>query len=221
MKILPILLILFTLILGCDSKVPKSNVIENLNQSKSDSLVNDSINWLEKNRTLTNNDISIFDSLTLSFNKSNFLKEIGFSNSGHEKSQYLLEPDTSGFLYSYFVFKPEFKNQGLASIDAMRVTTFKYGKDVGNYNSNEIFIELICKIKDSRLQKLDIVGAKRTAFDQYTQFKLETDSTIFYLDKPKFLLLKIKADTVKWFKFGYIKDNLNSLQKSDLQKFRI
>ncbi|NBG67414.1 hypothetical protein [Acidiluteibacter ferrifornacis] len=168
-----------------------------------------------------NTEKTIFDYIFSQFDASEFLDVMNFENSGIGNTNYLLKPDTSGFFYSYFVFKSEDKSQVTMSIDEMRVTTYKYGNIVGNYNSNETFRELICKTKDSRLKNLNFVGSKRTDFDIYRNYKSQTDSTIFYHNHPTFLLLKFDVDTVKWFKFGYINKELNQTQKADLLKYKL
>ncbi len=148
----------------------------------------------------------------------NFKKEYGSSHSGSGNfSNVFDQPDSLGFLYSYFFFyklKQVTKNQYSTDdlFDGFRIYVYKFGEEVGRFSdTNEVLMGIECRLELSVLDDLNVVGMEKQGLTDWLgepQIKESEQLYIYQIDN-KVLSAHIENNTIDWFKYAVINDTID------------
>lgn len=154
---------------------------------------------------------SLIDSLSEGLDKSTLLRAFALTNSGGGKQPYLAMPDTVGFHYLYFIL-PFQEGLGQQQLDGVFITTYKFGRQVGRYNENEVFAEVKARLKDKRLGRLNLVGESIERFQGHPEEVHTQDGLSVFQSGERTLVLAHADGRITWFKYALVKDAVSGLE---------
>ncbi len=208
---------LFMLAIACRSFEAHDDNIESADTASKDSInLQHDIEAYEQNSLPTT---SLDDLFNNELNLVELKQQFQLLNCG-EKLDFLYEPDTTGFFYAYCMHNgalPRQKRNELLPMGERMISfsVFKYGNEIGTYSDrNELLVGVNAIHNFPELRTLNFVGLDTATIVQTLgENYIQMHHAIVYKTEEKLLILNVAEGTVKWFKFYWIKPELNKIKE--------